>query len=1195
MNIGKLLTGLTVALSSVIIVGSAFAQSPDTDPELSMAVTWMHENGLTQYDNVSAYNAMGTLTRDQGSKFFTQYATTNLCLEADTSKTCTFSDLGQADPTLAQYVTSSCQLGIFQGSNGMFYPTASLTKAQFVTALVRSVSGMKDENVTPRWKNYHAEAMALGITKETDVYALDKAVSRYEAGLMLYRARVEEACDGGKTLAEILEELFGNTDAGTTDAGTTTWTTPVVTNGDVTISLNANSPVGEPVPGGVVQSLAFFDIKATGGDVSVNKVTVERVGLGNDGVISQAAVYIDGVAVSNTKNFSNSDDQAVITFPAMIIESGEMKTIEVRAKVGETLTYNNQEFSVALVEVNGGAVAPVVGSTFEVAGINASTVTVKSYSTNGETVQVGDKEVELADFTLDNDSNNDVYVTSLTFEDDEGNVGDDVENFVLEFDGDVVATVAKTMSDDFVTFSFSPALMIEDGQSEDFTLYGDIVAGIDDEIELILDEDRYIVGYDNLGYGLNVMFDGTNGDNGRIIEIQAGEVTLEEIRVAFDEIEEDMDGYVIAEFEMTVNAGDALLEDIEFGINTDATSMPSTCSLATYQIFEDIELVIPGYESGVSPEDDSFTTTVSYEGVDITLPVWETVVFQLVAETEDNLMDCNGSEFNVTLSASDIVLVDDLENEDITDISPSQITFDSFELSSPSGSVNRISQSGIQVVVGTENVELLKFEVETDDIGSADVEEIVLDFALANSIGADIDDVLTEITLWKQTASGYEFVDSDSSNNISGNELDLDVNVTVPAASTQIFLVTATITGNEGFIADNSATLATTVTANLNSIDIEEADGDDYVIDNAGNFPLLGRTVTIVDSGKLTVELDDNNDLTEDATYVLGGKESSYVAAFDLTAEFEDISISDLDLLINAWTGSLDSFVDSAYSVVLYDASGNQIYNEVLSDSVSNTSVIGFNNMSPELIIPAGTETTIYVAIEADILGYQQGTTEYGSDDVTFAMKVTEAEGDDSSIDVAAEYIPVSTQTAYSTNVAIKPVLLSNLQVTTQDKSSTLLGTSDTLGTLKLTTDTWVNSTPTTTSVADLQVDTIVLHVITNLDDNWSTATFSIESDGSNSSSIDGAYDPTTNLLTFDVSGENDFLIAPGSTEEYRIVMEGANLKLSGTSSVLVEFDLNDDSSITYCVEGDSGGDSCVTDLRLNKNFFGSSSVSVSN
>jgi len=263
-------------------------------------------------------------------------------------------------------------------------------------------------------------------------------------------------------------------------------------------------------------------------------------------------------------------------------------------------------------------------------------------------------------------------------------------------------------------------------------------------------------------------------------------------------------------------------------------------------------------------------------------------------------MDCNGSEFNVTLSASDIVLVDDLENEDITDISPSQITFDSFELSSPSGSVNRISQSGIQVVVGTENVELLKFEVETDDIGSADVEEIVLDFALANSIGADIDDVLTEITLWKQTASGYEFVDSDSSNNISGNELDLDVNVTVPAASTQIFLVTATITGNEGFIADNSATLATTVTANLNSIDIEEADGDDYVIDNAGNFPLLGRTVTIVDSGKLTVELDDNNDLTEDATYVLGGKESSYVAAFDLTAEFEDISISDLDLLINA-------------------------------------------------------------------------------------------------------------------------------------------------------------------------------------------------------------------------------------------------------------------------------------------------------
>ena len=119
----------------------------------------------------------------------------------------------------------SCQLGIFQGSNGMFFPEASLTKAQFITALVRSVSGMKDENVTPRWKNYHAEAMALGITKETDVFALDKAVSRYEAALMLYRARVDGACEGGQTLAEILEELFGETGGDTADSGTTTGTT----------------------------------------------------------------------------------------------------------------------------------------------------------------------------------------------------------------------------------------------------------------------------------------------------------------------------------------------------------------------------------------------------------------------------------------------------------------------------------------------------------------------------------------------------------------------------------------------------------------------------------------------------------------------------------------------------------------------------------------------------------------------------------------------------------------------------------------------------------------------------------------------------------------------------------------------------------------------------------------------------------
>ena len=232
-NLSKLLVG---SVAAVTLLSSALVANAQVgDPELDMAVSWMSTNGMTKATNASNFNPAGTLTRDQGSKFFSEYAVSNLCLTPDASRSCSFSDLGQADPTLSSFVTKSCQLGIFNGSNGVFMPQAPLTKAQFITALIRAVDDMKNENVTPRWKNYHAKALQLNITKETDAWALDRPVTRYEAALMLYRSRVD-ACpsagttttttttttDNGGDLASILGELFGEEEETTSTTTTTT-------------------------------------------------------------------------------------------------------------------------------------------------------------------------------------------------------------------------------------------------------------------------------------------------------------------------------------------------------------------------------------------------------------------------------------------------------------------------------------------------------------------------------------------------------------------------------------------------------------------------------------------------------------------------------------------------------------------------------------------------------------------------------------------------------------------------------------------------------------------------------------------------------------------------------------------------------------------------------------------------------------
>ena len=91
-NFTKLLVGSVAAVSlvasSLIVVNAQVG-----DPELDMAVTWMNSNGMTSATTASNFNPAGTLTRDQGSKFFSEFAMTNLCLTPDTTRACSFSDL----------------------------------------------------------------------------------------------------------------------------------------------------------------------------------------------------------------------------------------------------------------------------------------------------------------------------------------------------------------------------------------------------------------------------------------------------------------------------------------------------------------------------------------------------------------------------------------------------------------------------------------------------------------------------------------------------------------------------------------------------------------------------------------------------------------------------------------------------------------------------------------------------------------------------------------------------------------------------------------------------------------------------------------------------------------------------------------------------------------------------------------------
>ncbi len=168
-------------------ITSVTAQS--TDPEFLQALTWMHSAGMTQYTNADLFRPNDRLMREQAAKFFVGFQQQREGAIDETTMGCDFADITSADSTLQASITLSCQMHLFMGTAGKFQPMQPLTKAQALTVLVRALDGTTmDETWSPRWAGYFNRARALGLTKELDVWALDRPVTRYEIALLLYRA-----------------------------------------------------------------------------------------------------------------------------------------------------------------------------------------------------------------------------------------------------------------------------------------------------------------------------------------------------------------------------------------------------------------------------------------------------------------------------------------------------------------------------------------------------------------------------------------------------------------------------------------------------------------------------------------------------------------------------------------------------------------------------------------------------------------------------------------------------------------------------------------------------------------------------------------------------------------------------------------------------------------------------------------------
>ena len=156
--------------------------------ELSLAIQFLYNNGLTKYSTKATFRPNALITREQAAKFIVVYAEKVKWLTTDPNKTYVFADINDWDSSLKDYVLKSYQMWIFNGYGSVFKPHRNLTKWWALAVLLRVYlwDGLNEYSY-PRYKDYYNKALELWLTADQNIRSGDSEITRGELALFIYR------------------------------------------------------------------------------------------------------------------------------------------------------------------------------------------------------------------------------------------------------------------------------------------------------------------------------------------------------------------------------------------------------------------------------------------------------------------------------------------------------------------------------------------------------------------------------------------------------------------------------------------------------------------------------------------------------------------------------------------------------------------------------------------------------------------------------------------------------------------------------------------------------------------------------------------------------------------------------------------------------------------------------------------------
>jgi len=434
-----------------------------------------------------------------------------------------FSDLSSAD-WACKYAEAALANGMV-AANATFGPDRLLSNIEGLKMVFQGRDLERNDNAD--WRaGYVDAAVEMGIANNFTDY--DTAVTRGQ--FFIWAANAIDA-ETTEDPADLLCELLGDCEEETTEEEGEEEV--VIVDGDaLEVTLSPATPDATTIPGAVNGlAVAAFDFTAGTSDVTVSQVSVKRTGLSDSATLESLAIFTSEGRASNAKSDNQDNDttaQINLDNGGIVVEAGETTTLVVVVDVAASATAEGDQFALEVVDVAASSpvtLGDVKANTMEVGSVDAPTLTFDvSGSVSNPTL--GEEAADIFEFEIDNSSDEDVVLRTVTFE-GSSDAEDDLMNFELLMDNDVVATTTS-MNGDYLTFDLgSNGLTIEEDKTEDFTVRADVVEGAGDTIEFRIDEELDVTADSTkFGYGAAVTITNVDafGDLGTLT-IEAGELS----------------------------------------------------------------------------------------------------------------------------------------------------------------------------------------------------------------------------------------------------------------------------------------------------------------------------------------------------------------------------------------------------------------------------------------------------------------------------------------------------------------------------------------------------------------------------------------------------------------------------------------------------------------------------------------------